>query len=131
MTSFCWTFSALSFHKDVPYLIVIPFSFSRFQRQYVIKFSFRKLMTSKILRIIFDHPLKQCPAGRKIVEDRNTNVSITWEQKLLFRRNKKYFSYYLKGNNLVEKKYSPHKLNCCFAFSDQTWYCEDTLEIQE
>ena len=48
------------------------FSFSRYQTKCVIEFLFRQLMTS--LRFIFDHPLKQWPAGRKRGKDRNTTI---------------------------------------------------------
>ena len=44
------------------------------------------------LRLIFDHPLKQWPAGRKRGKDRNTKNWISQDGKELFRWNKKYFS---------------------------------------
>ena len=53
---------------SMPYL----FSFSGYQTKYFIEFLFRQLMTSRTLRIIFDHPPKQWPTGRKEVKDRNT-----------------------------------------------------------
>ena len=47
-------------------------------------------------------------------EDENTKIWISWERKELFRWNKKHFSWFLKGYNLVKnknlKKNSRHKL---------------------
>ena len=41
------------------------FSISRYQTKCVIELLFRQLITSWILRFIFDHPLKQWPTSRK------------------------------------------------------------------
>ena len=70
---FCFscTFFAWFPHESVPYLmlyqlsIVYLFSLSTYQTKYVITFLFRQLMTSKTLRFIFDHPLKQGPTVKK------------------------------------------------------------------
>ena len=96
--SFWCTFSAWSFCKNVPYFSIngqsfsVTPSFSRYQTKCVIKFSFRQLMTSWILRFFLNQPLKQWPTGRKRGKDRNTKNWIFWEQKELFRWNKKHFS---------------------------------------
>ena len=109
--SFCCTFSAWFFYKNVLYLILHlltrfhchTFFFSRYQTKCVIEFLFRQLMTSWTLKFIFDHPLKQWPTGRKRVKDRNIKMWISREQKELFRWNKKHFSKILKGYHLVKK----------------------------
>ena len=49
-------------------------SFSWYQTKYVIKFLFRQLMTSKILRFFLDQPLKQLLTGEKRGEDENTKL---------------------------------------------------------
>ena len=49
-------------------------SFSRYQTKCVIKFLFRQLMTSKILRFFLDQPLKQLLTGEKRGEDENTKL---------------------------------------------------------
>ena len=56
------------------------FSFSRYQTECFIEFLFRQLMASWSLRLIFDHPLKQWPTGRKKREGqkyKNLNISGT------------------------------------------------------
>ena len=54
---------------------VSPFvSFSRYQTKCVIKFLFRQLVTSQILRFFLDQRLKQWLTGKKIEEDENTNI---------------------------------------------------------
>ena len=50
------------------------FSFSRYQTKCVTEFLFRQLITSKTLRFILDHPLKQWPTGKKRGEDGNTKI---------------------------------------------------------
>ena len=60
-------------------------------KQNVIEILFTQLMTSWTLRLIFNHPLKQWPTGRKIGKDRNTKNWMSWERKELFRWNKKHF----------------------------------------
>ena len=80
-TSFCYTFSALFFYKNV-FLSDTPsmdkvsmsylFSFLGYQTKCVIEFLVRQLMTSWTLRFIFDHPPRQWSTGRKRGEDRNT-----------------------------------------------------------
>ena len=42
-------------------------------------------MTSKALRFMFDHPVKQLPTGRKSGEDGNTKILISRERKEIFR----------------------------------------------
>ena len=42
-----------------------PFSFSRYQTKFVIKFLLRQLMTSKTLRFVLDQRLKQWLTGKK------------------------------------------------------------------
>ena len=59
------------------------FSFSRYQTKCVIKFLFRRLMTS--LRFVFDHPQKQWLILRKRGEIRNAKNLISQERKELFR----------------------------------------------
>ena len=70
-------FNTLSMNKvSMSYL----FSFSRYQTKYVIKFLFRRLMTSLTLRSIFHHSLKEWPTGRKRAEVgniKNSNISRT------------------------------------------------------
>ena len=99
------------------------FSFSRYQTKCVIEFLFRQLMTSWTLRLIFDHPLKQCSTGRKRGKVRNTKNWISWERKELFRWNKKHFSLLSKSNHLVKiwkkraqalKIIYPFFMNCIF-----------------
>ena len=68
------------------------FSFSQYQTKCVSKFLFRQFMTSKTLRFMFDHPLKQLPTGRKSGEDENTKILISRERKEIFRWNKKHSS---------------------------------------
>ena len=96
---FWWTFSAWFFHKNVPYIIL--YQWTKFQchtlflsqdTNNVIKFLFRQLMTSWILRFFLDQPLKQWPTGKKRGEDENTKIGISRERKELFRWNKKHFS---------------------------------------
>ena len=48
-------------------------SFSRYKTKCV-KFLFRQLMTSYILRFFLDQPLKQWLAGKKRGEDENTKI---------------------------------------------------------
>ena len=71
-TSFCCTFSAWFFCKNILYLILqchaqchTFFLSQDIKTKCVIEFLFRQLMTSWNLRFIFDHPLKQWLAGRK------------------------------------------------------------------
>ena len=47
-------------------------SISRYQTKCVIKFLFRQLMKSQILRFFSDQPVKQWLAGKKREEDKNT-----------------------------------------------------------
>ena len=49
-------------------------SFSRYQTKCVIKFLFRQLMTSQILRFFLDQPLKQRLTGKKRGEEENTKI---------------------------------------------------------
>ena len=77
-TSFCCTFSAWFFYKNVHYLIL--HLWTKFQchtifpsqdiKQNVLVSSFRQLMMSWTFRFIFDHPLKQWPTVRKIGKDK-------------------------------------------------------------
>ena len=60
-------------------------SFSRNQTKCVIKFLFRHLMMSQTLRFFLDQPLKHWVTGEKRGEDENTKISISREQKELFR----------------------------------------------
>ena len=105
-TSFSCKFSTWFSHKNVPYLILdqltkfqyYSFSaFSRSQMNYVIKFSFRQLITPCTLRYIFDHPLKQWQTGRKWMGRRqkykNLNVSRTMS---FFGEIKTIFHNYLR-----------------------------------
>ena len=95
-----YTFSAWFSNKNVPYLIFSNwakfqchlFSFLRYQTKCVIKFFYRRLMTSQTSRFIFHQPLKQWLTGRTRWEEGNTNIWISRERKDLFRWNKKYFS---------------------------------------
>ena len=59
----------------------------------------------KLLRFIFDHPLKQRPTGRKEGEDGNTKIRKSREQKKeLFQWIKKeHFLKFLKGHYLLRK----------------------------
>ena len=66
-------------------------SFSRYQAKYVIKFLFRQLMTSYILRLFLNQPLKEWLTLKKRVEDKNTKVWISREWREIFRWNKKRF----------------------------------------
>ena len=49
-------------------------SFSRYQTKCVIKFLFRQLMTSQILRFFLDQPIEQWLTGEKRGEDENTKI---------------------------------------------------------
>ena len=50
------------------------FSFSIYQTKCVTKFLFRQLMTSEILRFIFEQTLKQWLTGRKRDEEKNKKI---------------------------------------------------------
>ena len=99
-TSFWCTFSKWFFHENVPYLILYlwikfqcyTFFLSQDIKQSVIKFSFRQLITSRTLRFVFNHQLKQWPKRSKSGVDENTKIWISQEWKELFRWNKKYSS---------------------------------------
>ena len=99
-TSFCCTFSAWFFHKNVLYLILhlwVTFQCHTFtpsqtyQTECVIQLLFRQLVASQTLRFIFDHPLKQWSTGRKKGKDRNRKIWLSRERKELFWWNKKHF----------------------------------------
>ena len=55
---------------SLPHLVF----FSRYQTKCVIKFLFRQLMTSQILRFFLDQPLKQRLTGKKRGEEENTKI---------------------------------------------------------
>ena len=62
--------------SDAPSMVKVSmsnlFSFSKYQAKGELLFS--QLMTSRTLRFIFNHPLKQWPTGRKRGKDRNTKI---------------------------------------------------------
>ena len=60
-------------------------SFSRYQTKCAIKFLFRQLMTSWILRFFFDQSLKQRLTGKKRRGYENRKIGISLERKELFR----------------------------------------------
>ena len=60
-------------------------------------------MTSQTLWFFFNQPVKQWLIGRKRGEDENTQISISWERKELFRWNKKTFFIVFKGLSFGEK----------------------------
>ena len=100
-TRFRCTFSAWFFHKDVPYSILYlwtkfqchTFSPSEDIKHTVLLSSYLdKWWHYKLLRFIFNHPLKQWPRGRKSGEDGNTKIRISREQKELYQWNKTHFS---------------------------------------
>ena len=67
----CFLFNSLSLDKvSMSHLI----TFSKYQTKCVIKFLFRQLMTSKILKFFLDQPLKQWLTGKKSAEDENTKI---------------------------------------------------------
>ena len=49
-------------------------SFSRYETKCVIKFLFRQLMTSQVLRFFLDQALRQWLTGKKRVENENTKM---------------------------------------------------------
>ena len=120
-TSFWCTFSAWIFHKNVPYLIV--YQWTKFECHIFFPSQDIKqnvLLTSYLNswwrhRFIFDQPPGQWRTRGKRGEDRNTKISISREQKELFRWNKKHCSWFLKGYHLMRNKIfiknSRHKLN--------------------
>ena len=55
------------------------FFFSRYQTKCVIEFLFRQLRRHKLLRFIFDHPLKEWPAGKKRGKDGNRKIRLSRE----------------------------------------------------
>ena len=100
-TSFWCTFSAWFFHKNVPYLIL--YQWTKFQchtlflsqdiKQNMLLTSYLdKWWHHKLLRFFLNHPLKRWLTGKKRGEDKNTKIWISWDQKELFRWNKKHFS---------------------------------------
>ena len=64
------------FSINVPYLVAMShlISFSRYQTKYVIKFLFRQVMNSKILRSFLDQSLRQWLTGKIRGEDENTKI---------------------------------------------------------
>ena len=99
-TSFCCTFCAWFFCKNVLYVILhlwakfqchTFFPSQDIKPKCVIEFLCKQLM-SWTLRFIFHHPLKQWPMGRKSDKGRNTKIWISQEWTEVFRWNNKYFS---------------------------------------
>ena len=78
-------------------------SFSRYETKCVIKFLFRQLMTSQVLRFFLDQALRQWLTGKKRVENENTKMWISRERKEFFRWNKKTFSIVFEGLSFGEK----------------------------
>ena len=100
-TSFSCTFSELFFHRNVPYLILYQwkkFQFHTFfpsqnkKQNVLLSFSLDSWWHHKLLRFMFDQPLKQWLTGGKWGEDRDTKIWISRKRKELFRWNKKHFS---------------------------------------
>ena len=81
-------------------------SFSRYQTKRIIKFSFLSLTQ----RFILDPPLKQLYSSKNGVEDGNTKVSTSEEQRKISRWSKNNFSLLFKGYRIVKEENSGHKL---------------------
>ena len=79
-------------------------SLTRYQTIFIFKLLFSQLMTLWTLRFIFDHLLRQWPTGGKRANKLNTKLWISWEEKKLFRWNKKHFSYNFLRNIIYWKK---------------------------
>ena len=100
-TSFRCTFSVWFFHKNVPYLILYHwtkfhchtfFSSQNIKQNTLLSSYLGNWWCHKLLRFIFEQPLKQWLTWKKRGEDGNTKIWISREQKELFRWNKKLFS---------------------------------------
>ena len=105
-TSFWCTFSAWFVHKSITIdKVSISFLcfFSRYQRKCVTKFLFKQLMTSKTLKFVFSHPIKQW-VTRKKGKDGNAIIWISPEWQELFRWYKKHFLWLFKCYHLVKTR---------------------------
>ena len=67
-------------------------SSSRYQTKCVIKFLFRQMMTSHILRFFLDQPLKQWLTGTERGEDKNTKLEYLKNEKSFLGEIKKHFT---------------------------------------
>ena len=72
-------------------------SFSRYQTKCVIKFLSKQLMTSKTLRFIFDHPLKQWLTGKKEGKTEIRKFEYLENKKSFLDEMKSFFHNYLKA----------------------------------
>ena len=121
----CCIFSAWFFHKNAFYLIL--HLWTKFQchtffpsqdiKQDVLLSSYLdNWWRHKLLRFIFDHPLKQWPTGRKRGKDRNRKIWLSQEWKELFYEIKRIFHSFWrviiwwKNKNLI--KIADTSFNC-------------------
>ena len=100
-TSFCYTFSAWFFYKNVFYLVLnlctrlqchTFFPSEDIKQNVLLSSLFRQLVMSWTWRFNFDYPLKQWTTGRKTGKGKNTKNWISREWNKLFGWYKKQFS---------------------------------------